>query len=373
MKIALIVRKYQTSGGTERYNFNLSKHLSERDHEVTIVCNKVRITPPNKNIKILKLPNLPFTRTLKTYLFSYFVSKKIKLNDFDIVQGCGKITCQDIYRAGGGFHKLYLSSSNINRNSIYDKIVMNMEKKIYNTNNTKYIIANSYFIAKEINKEFNYPENRIEVFHNPVDLTTFNMKNREKHRKKLLEKLKIKNTETVFLFVSNNFKLKGLFSIVKTLKSIENYKLFIVGNDNFEKFSNEIPDEIRKNIIFFGEKKGEELIEIYHTADVLLHPTYFDPFANVCLEAMACGAVVITTEINGASEILKNNVDGIVINSAENIGELNNTVRKVTSDKIFLKTLAENSRKKILNYSMEKYCDRIIEFYKKVIKEKFGK
>ncbi len=372
MKIALIVRKYQTSGGTERYNYNLSKYLSQKNHQVTVICNKANIAPPNNNIEIVKLPNFPVTRTIKTFLFNYMVLKKIKLNEFDIVQGCGKITCQDIYRAGGGFHKLYMKSSNIQGTGFYDKIMMKIEKKIYNVKNTKYVIAVSDFIAKEIHNEFNYPENRIKVFHNSVDLRVFNVNNREENRKKVLEKLKIDEKNIIFLFVANNFKLKGFLSIVNVLKSVENYKLFVVGNDNFSKIANDIPEAVRKNIVFFGEKKGKELIEIYHATHVLLHPTYFDPFANVCLEAMACGAVVVTTKINGASEILENNVDGMVIEHAENIKQLKDAIQQLIKNENFLKTVMEKSKKKVLNYSLENYCERIIEFYKKVRREKFS-
>lgn len=33
-------------------------------------------------------------------------------------------------------------------------------------------------------------------------------------------------------------------------------------------------------------------------------PTRYDPFANACLEAMACGIPVLTTSSNGAAEVL---------------------------------------------------------------------
>ena len=372
MNIALIVRKYQTSGGTERYNYNISKCLSEKGHKVTIFCNKAKLTPPNQNIKIIKLPNLPLNRQIKTFLFNYFVDKKINLNNFDIVQGCGKILKQDIYRAGGGFHKLYLRAGNVNRFTKYDKMVMNIEQRIYNVENTKYVIAVSRFIANEIHNEFNYPMEKIKIFHNPVDLKTFNNKNKAKDKKYILEKLKIDFKNRIFLFVANNFKLKGLIPILEAFKTLKNYKILIVGNDNFKEIIENYNNNITDNTIFLHERKGNELIKIYHAADVLLHPTYFDPFANVSLEAMASGIPVVTTKINGASEILDNGIDGVVIEHADDIVSLRQVAEKLITDKNFLKTLTDNSSKKILNYSIEKYIDRLTDFYKKVYKEKFN-
>src|SRR5690606_35017372 len=54
----------------------------------------------------------------------------------------------------------------------------------------------------------------------------------------------------------------------------------------------------------------------YQSADLLVFPTLYDPFANVCLEALACGLPVLTTTHNGASEIVTGGLDGYVIDGA---------------------------------------------------------
>jgi len=136
MNIALIVRKYQTSGGTERFNYNLSKYLAAKGHNVTIFCSKSQIEPPDKKIKIKKIFSVPGNRILKTLTFAYNVYKK-NFREFDIVQGCGKIIKQDIYRAGGGFHKLYLKKIGRKNLSLYDKTIIALEQKLYNPANTQ--------------------------------------------------------------------------------------------------------------------------------------------------------------------------------------------------------------------------------------------
>jgi UDP-glucose:(heptosyl)LPS alpha-1,3-glucosyltransferase len=47
-----------------------------------------------------------------------------------------------------------------------------------------------------------------------------------------------------------------------------------------------------------------DMRDAYFAADLLVHPTFYDPCANVVLEALACGLPVITTRSNGASELL---------------------------------------------------------------------
>ena len=359
MNIALIVRKYQTSGGTERFTYNLSKFLSKNGHNVTIFCSKSNIIPP-ENVKIKRAFSIPINRVIKTATFTYSIYKK-DFSKFDIVQGCGKIIKQDIYRAGGGFHKLYLKEINREKLTFYDRMVISLEKKLYNTKNTKFVIAVSNLIKKEIIKEFGYPSERIVVFHNPVDLNQFSPVSRENNLNKDLK----------LLFVANNFKLKGLNSILNVLKQLDNFKLFIVGGDNFENLKHgKIPEKLFKNIFFLGEKRGKELVKIYQQSDLLLHPTYFDPFANVCLEAMACGVPVVTTKINGASEIIENYENGIVIEHAEDYNGLFNAVKKCIENRELLLKMRENCLKKIKEYSFEKYCKRLIDFYQEVKKFK---
>ncbi len=44
--------------------------------------------------------------------------------------------------------------------------------------------------------------------------------------------------------------------------------------------------------------------QLYAEADLYVLPTLYDPCANTCLEAMACGLPVLSTTSNGASELL---------------------------------------------------------------------
>jgi len=64
------------------------------------------------------------------------------------------------------------------------------------------------------------------------------------------------------------------------------------------------------NVRFLGEL---DLVDFYRTVDVLIHPTHYDPFALVTVEALACGLPVITTRWNGAASILTEGREGHVI------------------------------------------------------------
>jgi UDP-glucose:(heptosyl)LPS alpha-1,3-glucosyltransferase len=46
-------------------------------------------------------------------------------------------------------------------------------------------------------------------------------------------------------------------------------------------------------------------------------PTLYDAFANVCLEAMASGLPVLTTETNGAAELICDGLQGYVLKTSD--------------------------------------------------------
>ena len=46
-----------------------------------------------------------------------------------------------------------------------------------------------------------------------------------------------------------------------------------------------------------------DMRDAYFAADLLVHPTFYDPCSLVVLEAQACGLPVITSSCNGAAEL----------------------------------------------------------------------
>jgi len=61
----------------------------------------------------------------------------------------------------------------------------------------------------------------------------------------------------------------------------------------------------------------------YAAADVFCFPSYYDPCANVVLEALACGLPVVTSTTNGSGEILTAGKEGYAVDpdDAEGMGE----------------------------------------------------
>jgi UDP-glucose:(heptosyl)LPS alpha-1,3-glucosyltransferase len=59
---------------------------------------------------------------------------------------------------------------------------------------------------------------------------------------------------------------------------------------------------VGEQVLFTGPRA--DIDRFYRMGDILILPTYYDPFANVVLEGLVHSNVVFTTQQNGASEIL---------------------------------------------------------------------
>ena len=73
-------------------------------------------------------------------------------------------------------------------------------------------MTNSELVKRNIIEHYDVRPENIVVIYNGVDTLRFNPRIKEKYRKTLRERYSINKEELVLLFVSNNFKLKSIFS-----------------------------------------------------------------------------------------------------------------------------------------------------------------
>src|SRR5690606_24762971 len=60
-------------------------------------------------------------------------------------------------------------------------------------------------------------------------------------------------------------------------------------------------------------RKPEELSKYYSAADVFVLATEHEGWANVFLEAMACGLPIVTTRVGGNAEVVRDGETGALV------------------------------------------------------------
>jgi UDP-glucose:(heptosyl)LPS alpha-1,3-glucosyltransferase len=236
-----------------------------------------------------------------------------------------RIFRQDVYRAGDGLHTTYLERRRqfspwwrrpFNSFGQYHRNMLAMEKRTFDPHNTRFIIANSEMVRREIIATYQFPADRIVRVHNGTNVHRFQKGDRAATR----ARFGIKDNEYLLLFVGSGWRRKGLDFLLSAFKQMRDpsMKLLVVGRDR--------PPLIRPaNVIF--SRPMPDIENAYAAADLFVLTPFYDPFSNVVIEALAAGLPVITTAFNGASEIPVPGVTGTIIDSPANIPAIMDAIR----------------------------------------------
>lgn len=126
-----------------------------------------------------------------------------------------------------------------------------------------------------------------------------------------------RETDTLhFIFVGNQFHLKGgveMYEVFKKLKNKYNFKLTIISSFKTDHYVTKVCEEEAqemKNLIqqidwieHYENIPNTKVLELIQSANVGILPTWSDTYGFSVLEMQACGVPVITTDIRALPEI----------------------------------------------------------------------
>jgi len=311
--------------------------------------------------------------------FARDVRAALKEQEFDIINGLSQIYPQDVYRLGDGIHRHWLKVRGgtlvgrmWNKVSLRHRMILHIEKKIFTTGNYRRIIANSKLCKEHANLYYDVPLELIDVVYTGIDSSRFNTSIR-KNGAALRTRLGISRAKVVILFAGMNFARKGLKPLLVAISQLNNkekYLVLIVGRGNLSPYQRMIRRlGLGGNVVFCGFQP--DMIPYYGTADIFVLPTYYDPCANVCLEAMACGLPVITTRENGASELILPEKSGIVLNHPEDTHDLVTWLERL-EDPELRRSMGTLAQGQVEALSARKNAMATLSVYEKAVQDKFG-
>ena len=107
MRIALVHKRLDRHGGTERDLFRTAEGLRDLGHEVHLFCSEYGVAPP-KDVVAHRVPVIPLGRTLRLWSFAWFGRRAVRKAQYDVVVGFGRLPRQHVLRSGGGTHRGFL-------------------------------------------------------------------------------------------------------------------------------------------------------------------------------------------------------------------------------------------------------------------------
>jgi UDP-glucose:(heptosyl)LPS alpha-1,3-glucosyltransferase len=313
LKIALIHKRLDLKGGTERDLYSTAEGLRDLGHEVHLFCSEFAVQVP-AGVVAHRVPVMPFGRTVRMWTFALIGSRTAASANCDVTVGFGRILKQDVLRCGGGSHRHFLEQLGAEggwrrrawqKVSIYHQSVLAIERRQYGVDGFKEIVAVSGKVKDELMRIYSIPEHRIRVIYNGVDPIRFTPDRREKARVMIRDQWGVPRAAAVVLFIGNGFQRKGLDRLFAIWRSprLQKTWLMVVGDDaGMNRYKKLAETAGQGRIIFTGRQTDVE--SYYVAADLLALPAAQEAFGNVVLEALSSGLPVLVSREVGAAELL---------------------------------------------------------------------
>jgi glycosyltransferase involved in cell wall biosynthesis len=246
---------------------------------------------------------------------------------------------------------------------IYYHLIMALENRIYRDPRVS-LGAVSQLTAGELTAHFARQD--VTVIPNAVDLASFNLPERLRRREQSRKILQLPETEFVLLLVGNDWKKKGLESLLNAMAAIPHLPLhlLVVGRDNSIPFLEQIQRLNLTGRVLFLEPSSD-IMHFYAAADVYAGPSLHDSFALPPIEAMACGLPVITSVNNGGSQIITEGRDGFVLSDAQDSVAFSRIISRLYAQPDFRRSVGENAARTAQSYSWERNASETWEFLSK--------
>ncbi|EKD24174.1 MAG: glycosyl transferase group 1 [uncultured bacterium] len=193
------------------------------------------------------------------------------------------------------------------------------------------------------------PSEKLKVIYNGFDPEGV-AQVRKTNREQLRADLKIEPGSPLLVAVGRLDEAKGYPVLIEAIGEIKkvhpSVQLLILGSgEMLERLTIEINNRVLdENIRLLGRK--ENVYEYLRCADIFVLASLWEGHPNVVLEAMACGAPVVATNVGGVPEIILDGETGFLVES--------NNARALADKIIQVSALTDEARKTIVDRAYKK-------------------
>ncbi len=330
MKIALVAEWLDAwRGGAETSTLQFMHHLMERGIELHVYT---RSRPsPTQGLHVHTIRGAAMSRTRRSITFAHRVERLLRANSFDVVHAISPCRHANIYQPRGGTvletierNLALLKTASARRVkrcanvfNLKQRYLLNMERELLGRQDGPLVVAISNYVVSQLKRHYALPDERIRKIYNGVNADSATAAQRDGHRNAIRREFDIPENHLLVLLIAHNFRLKGLQRWMEALallisKGATHIRSLVVGKGDSERWHRLAARlGVGDYLTFTGP--SERVGEFHHAADVLVHPTYYDPCSRVVLEAMVAGLPCVTTRWDGAAEMIEDGKSGYVL------------------------------------------------------------
>jgi UDP-glucose:(heptosyl)LPS alpha-1,3-glucosyltransferase len=352
MRIAILIKRFVTTGGAEKYAVEITRRLLLRGHEIHLYAREVDPLLID-GINVHQVPNrLTFSSVLNSYSFAKDAAVMLAHETYDIIQSHEKAFLQDV----ATLHTFpYLRGmAHMSRLKKFDRLYLSprawlhlyLERQQYQT---PYLVAGSSSLQADIAL---YSGIRPQQVITPgVDTSEFSDRWSRDHRASIRQAQGIDDSQLLVLFAGSDFRRKGLDELIPALG--DDMQLMVVGRgERHEHYQRLVAAHGLTGRVHF-QGLCDQMREQYAAADIVVLPARVEAFGMVILEAMAAGCVVIVSQGAGVSALIEPGENGLTMGSSEELPGLLESLR----DPLVRDKMAKNACKTAAEHTWDKAAE----------------
>jgi len=339
-------------GGAEQVVVDLARRLSKQNFKPMICClnDKGRLSPlvEKEGIKVFALHKKP---KFDPFLISKLIDL-IKREKVDLIH-THLFTANLWGRIAGKLCEVPVVSSEHGMDHWRRGFHWALDRMLTSVSKGMVFVSES---AKRFYSEKNPSVNgKSRVIHNGIEIANFqNPYPKEEIRKSL----GIAIGEQVIGIVGRLVPEKAHEDFIEAIQLLAQEKKNILGliigegelSESLKKLVQQIG--LEQHILFAGYRS--DLVQLYHSMDVLVLSSLREGLPLTLLEGMAAGVPVVATDVGGIKEVIKDGEDGVLV-PPNDPAALANAISRILDDSILRERVVSAAKEKVKNYfSVEK-------------------
>jgi UDP-glucose:(heptosyl)LPS alpha-1,3-glucosyltransferase len=325
MRIAIIKSNYAPYGGAEKYTTRLINFFVKNNIEVDVLTSKHnRWDGLQQNVNRVPMEQSPYNNLLRLLTFNSSVNRYLQKVHYDCILGMDRTEYQTHLWLGGGCHRAWIrrrcrDSSPLKclsfRINPFHGATMEIERKAVCSRALKRIFCNSNLVRDEILHFYPETVGKMAVIYNSAEWHEFSRAFEEGPSRKdsILKSFSLYPGKFYYLFLGSGYERKGLTKAIMALRFLPDYtELVVVGKDKHEKRYKMLADAagLSARVHFFGPRT--DVVPFLQVSDASVLPTLYDPCAGSSVEALSMGLYTVTSDANGASEVIRDGAGSII-------------------------------------------------------------
>ncbi len=234
------------------------------------------------------------------------------------------------------------------------------------------VIADSDSTRKDILERLNAEDDRVRTVHLGVDPVRFFRVIRESERERLREQYNL--PKEFILYVGTLEPRKNVARLIRAfdygiVSRGLSHHLVIAGRKGwlFDDIFREVRAlNLEDRVHFPGFIPPSHLAALYSMTRALAYPSLYEGFGLPCLEAMSCGAPVITSDRSSLPELVG---DCALIVDPTSVDSIAGALNKICSDDELHKVLSEKGPRRASHFSWLTTAKKTVEVYNRTISE----